>query len=442
MKINIRALFRKFWHHLPFGCFVAAVLCLCFAYGVAVGKWHVFPSRFINIGWDSLKELLGRTSGFRLHSARYDGEGIVEYEPELVFPGVTLISGAWRDADDWHLGVRLVALDGEVLHEWQIDPQDIWEKSPHHDSYAGLFDDKTRTYVHGVLLQSNGDIVFNLEFFGLIKMNSDSEIVWKLPYRTHHSIFEDSDRNYWVCRCKCRESRIPEYVGIKPPFYEEMILQVSPEGVVKREISLFEVIYKSGYDGLLRLRSGDMLHLNDIEILSEQLASVFDLFQAGDIMVSMRHINTVLVIDGKTERIKWSLTHPFFSQHDPDFTEDGYITVFDNHSDYTPGQYRGQGSRIIRIEPSTKKVKTIYGWNEDQYFFTEIGGIHQNLPNGNMLITESTAARVFEVTADGQVVWSWVAPRWKKNKVPEIYDGLRYGVEYASFVSGLRKDKK
>jgi hypothetical protein len=58
-----------------------------------------------------------------------------------------------------------------------------------------------------------------------------------------------------------------------------------------------------------------------------------------------------------------------------------------------------------------------------------------------MLITESTAARVFEVTADGQVVWSWVSPRWKNDTVPEIYDGLRYDVEYVSFLSGLRKDE-
>jgi hypothetical protein len=182
--------------------------------------------------------------------------------------------------------------------------------------------------------------------------------------------------------------------------------------------------------------------LNDVEVLSERKADAFDLFQAGDIMVSMRHINTVFVIDGKTEQIKWSLTHPFLSQHDPDFTEDGYISVFDNHSGYASGQYREQGSRIVCIEPSTKKVKIVYGWDEDQHFFTEIGGMHQLLPNGNILITESTAARIFEINADGRVVWDWIAPRWKKNKVPEIYDGIRYSVEFADFTSKLRKDKK
>jgi hypothetical protein len=441
MGHKLKALFLKIWVHVPFVCFVIAVLCLCFTYGVTVGKWHVFPYKFLNVGLDSLKEFLGRTSGFRLHPARYEGEGVVKYEPEYAFMGVTLISGAWKDADGWYIGIKLIGLDGEVLHKWHVDPQDVWEKSPHDDILAGPFDGKN-TYIHGLLLLPNGDIVFNLEVFGLVKLNSDSEVVWKIPHRTHHSIFEDRGGYYWVCGQEIHESRIPEYVGIKPPFEEEMILQISPEGVIVRKISLLKVIYESGYDGLLHHKTGDILHLNDVEVLSERLAGAFDLFQTGDIMVSMRHINTVFVIDGKTEQIKWSLTHPFLSQHDPDFTEDGYITVFDNHSDYSPGQYRKQGSRIICIEPSTKKFKTLYGWNENQYFFSEIGGMHQHLPNGNMLITESTAARIFEINADGRVVWDWIAPRWKKNKVPEIYDGIRYNAEFANFTSKSRKDKK
>jgi hypothetical protein len=59
-----------------------------------------------------------------------------------------------------------------------------------------------------------------------------------------------------------------------------------------------------------------------------------------------------------------------------------------------------------------------------------------------MLITESWAGRVFEINANGEVVWSWITPRWKKNKVPEVLDGIRYGAEYASFTSGSRKDEK
>jgi hypothetical protein len=443
MRKHVRALFRKSWLYLPFGCFVVAVLCLCFAYGVAVGHYHIFPFGFLEVGWDSVKALRNTPKPVHfLHPARYEGEGIVRFESEHVFPGVTLISGAWKDTEDWHHGFRLIDLDGEVLHEWKIDPRDIWDKPPHKDSCPRSYHDKRKTYLQGVLLLTNGDLVFNIELLGLVKMNSNSEVVWKLPYRTHHSIFEDSEGNYWACGAKWHNNEVHEYVGLTPPFWADMIVKVSPEGVVEREISLLEVIYRSGYDGLVHKHEGDVLHTNDIEVLSKHKAEAFDLFQAGDIMVSMRHLNTVIVIDGKTERIKWSLTHPFIAQHDPDFTEDGHITVFDNHSDYVGHQYREQGSRIVCIEPSTKKLTTLYGWREDQYFFTEVGGLHQRLPNGNMLITESRPGRVFEITADGQVVWSWIAPRWDEKNVPEIFDAIRYGAELTDVVTGLRKDEK
>ena len=59
-----------------------------------------------------------------------------------------------------------------------------------------------------------------------------------------------------------------------------------------------------------------------------------------------------------------------------------------------------------------------------------------------MLITEAWAGRVFEINTEGEVVWRWISPRWNKDKVPEMLDGIRYGLDYASFASGLRKDEK
>jgi hypothetical protein len=130
------------------------------------------------------------------------------------------------------------------------------------------------------------------------------------------------------------------------------------------------------------------------------------------------------------------MTSPFIDQHDPDFTEDGCITVFDNNLEMFGG------SRILRIKPSTRKVEVLYGQKENQHFYSFRCGKHQHLPNGNMLITEAVAGRVFEINASGEVVWSWIAPRWDKNHVPEILEGTRYGREYASFTSKLRKDDK
>ncbi len=438
MEKNARGLFRKFWFHLPFGCFVVAILCLCFTYGVAVGRWHLFPYGLLNAGWDSLMVLRNKPLHY-LYPARYEGEGVVVYEREQVYPGVTLLAGPWKDGDDWNLGVRLIDLNGKVLHEWQCNPRDIWAHSPHNDYATGTLDHKTETFIHGALLLPGGDVIFNLEYFSLVRLNAHSEVVWKLPYRTHHSIFQDDDGKIWVCGNKWHEDPVPEFPGLKPPFQDDIILKVSLDGVIEREISVLQTIYQSGYHNLifaLRRTTGDILHLNDVEVLSERKAHAFDLFQAGDIMVSVKMINTIFVIDGRTEQIKWSLTHPFIDQHDPDFTEDGHITVFDNNLDILGG------SRILRIEPSTREVVVLYGHKKKQYFFTNWCGKHQHLPNGNILVLESDAGRVFEITADGKVVWSWITPRWDENNVAEILEGTRYSVEFASFTSRLRKDEK
>ena len=115
-----RTPFSKFLYYLPFCCFVVAILCLCFVYGIAVGKWHVFPHGFLNAGWDSLKELWTKsTRPHHIFPARYEGEEVVVCEREKVFLGVTLLTGYWRNGDDWSIGIRsscISALD----HFWKV----------------------------------------------------------------------------------------------------------------------------------------------------------------------------------------------------------------------------------------------------------------------------------------------------------------------------------
>jgi len=82
----------------------------------------------------------------------------------------------------------------------------------------------------------------------------------------------------------------------------------------------------------------------------------------------------------------------------------------------------------------------LYGHKEDQYFFSALAGKHQHLPNKHLLITEAASGRVFEVNGSGEVVWSWLAPRWNKNLVLEIHEGTRYGREYADFADVPPKD--
>jgi hypothetical protein len=318
---------------------------------------------------------------------------------------------------------------GNILHTWRIEPRKLWEQLPYND-YGSRWDADRKTYIQGAVMLPDGDVIFNIDYLGLVRMNKNSEVIWKLPYRTHHSVFLDHHNWIWVSGRRWRSEASPSFPNVIPPFAEETILKVSLDGHIEREISILESIFKSDFKGILfagsHTRTGDLLHLNDIDILSDELADKFIPFAEGDIMVSLRNINTILIIDQQTEMIKWSITYPFIRQHDPDFTDNGFITVFDNQDDTTHDGIIFGGSRILQIDPVSNEVFIVYPKKGREPFYTKTSGKHQWLPNGNLLILESEAARVFEVEPKGEIVWSYIGSRVDGRNVPEILDAIRY----------------
>ncbi len=129
------------------------------------------------------------------------------------------------------------------------------------------------------------------------------------------------------------------------------------------------------------------------------MASAFPMFEAGDVLISLRELNLVAVVDPESGRMKWWRHGPWFKQHDPDFEPDGTITVFDNGT--------GTGSsKIRRVRPvDGADVETVFAGSKEVPFYTWRRGKHQTLPDGNILLTEAEGGRVLEVTPEGELVW-------------------------------------
>ena len=154
------------------------------------------------------------------------------------------------------------------------------------------------------------------------------------------------------------------------------------------------------------------------------------MFNAGDLLVSLRNLNLVVVIDSNTGAVKWHFSHPLIHQHDPDFEPDGTITIFDNNDDTTRnGDYWGR-SRIIKVNPETYGWSVAYPTSDDQPFYSQEGGKHQLLLNGNRLITEANAGRAFEVKPEGTLVWNWVIASDDPEFLPEVLEATRYPESY------------
>lgn len=273
-------------------------------------------------------------------------------------------------------------------------------------------------------LYPNGDIIFNVEYIGLVRMNSRGKVLWKLPYRTHHSVYHDEDGNFWVSGAEWidqDDNRTKHFPGLKAPYTEETILKVSPEGKIIQEISLLESLYKGNYQHLLHhyyALSGNLLHLNDVEVLNSKLAEHFLSFEYGDIVFSSRHLSLIGVIN-QHGRIKWISPGIFTEHHDRDFENNGWITVFDNRTNLGT-------AKIRKINPSSNEAKTLYPTNLDLTFYTEAGGKHQKQNNGNRLIPEARAGRVFEISPEGETIWEWIQQPFDKEYVPEVLEGTRY----------------
>ena len=136
----------------------------------------------------------------------------------------------------------------------------------------------------------------------------------------------------------------------------------------------------------------------------------FRMFEAGDMLVSLRNLQTLVVIDGETHKIKWTMTGPFFGEHDADFAPNGHIIMFDNR---ITGHMPQLGySKVMEIDPATRTVAWTYSGSDAEPFYSDIGGRVQWLPNGNILVGEPQGGRVFELARDadgtGKIVWQYV----------------------------------
>jgi hypothetical protein len=253
---------------------------------------------------------------------------------------------------------------------------------------------------------------------------------------THHSLHLAENGNIWVPG-RLFQTGESEFPPVSAPYNDDLLLEVSPGGEILREISVLEVIFQNellplflanGQRDVTARPEAETVHLNDIEELSTRLADAFPLFSPGDLALSFRHYNLIMVLDPESLEVKWHRTGPYVRQHDPDFQPDGTLTVFDNQTDEAKGVVFG-GSRILKVDPVTGDVSTLYGGRGGESMYTPIRGRHEVLENGNLLITEALAGRIFEVTPDGIIVWEYIN-RFDEDEVARVSDALRYPEGY------------
>ena len=430
---------------------LASAAFLILLLGVASGRYGWLPTRIfeaLETGARALRETTAQPWYYVTIEP--------PYPPPIVHrtgaqDGPNLVTRLGADGD---LVAEVLAMDGRVLQRWDVDWHSVWPDAAHLPGHL-IPRRPLDTHIHGAVVMSNGDLVFNYEHLGLVRLDRHSRVVWRLPYQTHHSVTLDDDGTLWVCGQRERSEPDPD-LPLRQPIYDEYtILRVSPDGQILDEWVLSDLLRENGREGLFYMGPGlasqqvrdDLLHLNDVEPFPSTMTEGF--FRRGDVMVSLRNVNTVLVFNRDTRKITYMAEGMFIRQHDPDFIDGNRFSVYDNNTRSHLHPFAALGGRRPEVDQASRIViVTAPDQVQDEYlvgspslpFFSAIMGKHQWLANGNLLVTESTGGRAFEVTPEGGIVWEYY------NFVDDGTLGLveevqRLPVEYAGLFGESANDR-
>lgn len=186
----------------------------------------------------------------------------------------------------------------------------------------------------------------------------------------------------------------------------------------------------------------DYYHMNAFSVVPDNsMKSFHPAFKPGNWIVSFRHGSMTFILDKDTKKVLWSgiydqIKDNLEGQHLAKMSENGNVRIFDN------GRYRGW-SRIVEINPVSMEVVSEIKFDD---FFTYSQGFFQDLPNGNILITESEDGRVFEINSDLEVVWEFYNPDMKvleENGGQEIHNEIYRMTRYdKDFIDKLLEENK
>jgi Arylsulfotransferase (ASST) len=412
--------------------FLLGLAALVFLAGIVVGRYRLPPSGTLNAAKDAAMALKDKylvpDEPFAFARPRRQG-GVVVHDRARAFAGPTLFTGY----HEGRFGGFLVDMAGEVLHRWDAAFGDVWpDGAPHVRDRAP---DRLVNW-HGVHLFPDGDLLLNFQGGnfplggGLVRLDRDSRVKWRLARNTHHDMAVLPNGTILVAAHEYHGEGVPECARqLEPPYYEDLILEVLPDGAVRKEISILRALCRSPYKGLFsaigtesgtwrgRIPSNDPLHLNNVDLVTPEQASTLSMARAGDLLLSLRNLNTVGFLDRGTGAFRWLLTGPFIRQHDPDLLPNGNLLIFDNRG----GGEGTEHSQVLEIDPRTQAIRWSFGGLMDDPLWSEKAGNQQPLPNGNVLVTESWGGRILEVTRGPEpaVVWEYV------NLLPPGEDGRR-----------------
>ncbi len=432
------------------GILILAVL-LCLVVGACSEQENEDDAKARQLATARKLNSLPYVSSVKVRQENLGLRGVVKHEAEAAYQGLNLYGSLTRSE------AHLRTMEGDLVHTWSAEG--VFSNRQNFPAAAGTLEQIDEITPGLIIAELHGEHLLAIEAFsGLVKLDAASQVVFALHNNAHHDLDVAADGSIYVLTSVPRRVETSKGDII---MMDDVIERVSPTGEVEQRFSLFEILAQdeatrpalakgiqfaqywfdnmeqwrenkvqqkpearaayealfrlydeafgqrtrtlTGYDALyvLHLTPADILHSNTIAVLEGRDD---DLWAAGNILVSVRNLDLIVVLDLKTSRVVWSWGPGVVSrQHQPSQLANGNLLVFDNGT-------KSERSRVIEVDPATKEIVWTYGDRPESRFFSAAMGGAQGLPNGNVLITDSSAGRAFEVERNGHIVWDFFNP--------------------------------
>ena len=437
-----------FWFVVCAGALLAA-----FAVGLHAGVYRTALFRAVDATKTTIEDSLTIASGEAatlagthpthfLQPTRNQGDGVTTNDAAGDQTDLILLSGFFEGGNQ----LRLIRRNGTIVARWPVKYYDVFPNPTHLPAdFAPATNWNMDT--HGALAMPDGSVVFNFEFAGLVRLDRCGRVEWSLPRRTHHSVERAEAGGFWVPSRRNIVDGPSPFPPFETPVKEDTVLRVGDDGRVLAEYSVPRLLYDNGLEPVVTATGdwfragerwdGEIVHLNKVEELTSDIAGDFPTFEAGDLALSLRDQNLVVVVDRTLSKVKWWRIGPWRRQHDPEFVRGGRILLFNNNVYETAfgntppvsPVAAPRVSHIGRIDPSSGAYDVIYGERAGQELLSVIRGKVEVTPAGGLMITEFEAGRVLETDANGKVVWEYVN-RYNPTEVAEITEARVYPSSY------------
>jgi hypothetical protein len=325
------------------------------------------------------------------------GVGLRASDPELACPGYTLF------APSNGLGtVYLLDLAGDVAHTWSL---------PYPPGLYGYLTPAGTLFYNGKVLEDPGRFISKQPWKGGVALEVDWEgnVLWEVRHPDHHhdGIKLRNGNVLLICLTAIPRELTARVQGGVPgsewqgEMHADYLVELTTAGEIVWEWRSWEHLdpERDLIIGRETLRDR-WTHGNAVEELPD-----------GNLLVSFRHLCSVMIVERATGRITWRLGPPTLAfQHAPTLLSNGNILIFDNGTSRPDSAV--PYSRVIEVNPATNAIAWSYQERRPIDFFSPLISNAQRLPNGNTLICEGSFGRLFEVTPAGDTVWKYVNPHF------------------------------